>query len=38
VVVEKGRRITARHIRELEKGKVTSLQVTQEYMLGRALA
>jgi len=38
VVVEKGRRITARHIRELEKGKVTSLQVTKEYMLGRALA
>jgi len=38
VIVEKGRRITARHIRELEKGKVTSLQVTQEYMLGRALA
>ncbi|MGB2314830.1 MAG: DNA-directed RNA polymerase subunit beta [Porticoccaceae bacterium] len=38
VVVAKGRRITARHIRELEKGKVTSLQVTQEYMLGRALA
>ncbi|MDG2116922.1 MAG: DNA-directed RNA polymerase subunit beta [Porticoccaceae bacterium] len=38
VVVAKGRRITARHIRELEKGKVTTLQVTQEYMLGRALA
>jgi len=38
VVVEKGRRITARHIRELEKGKVSSLQVTEEYMLGRALA
>ena len=38
VVVAKGRRITARHIRELEKGKVTTLQVTQEYILGRALA
>ncbi len=38
VVVAKGRRITARHIRELEKGKVTTLQVTREYMLGRALA
>ncbi len=38
VIVEKGRRITARHIRELEKGKVTTLEVTQEYMLGRALA
>ena len=38
VIVEKGRRITARHIRELEKGKVTTLEVTEEYMLGRALA
>jgi len=38
VVVEKGRRITARHIRELEKGKVTTLEVTQEYVLGRSLA
>ena len=38
VVVEKGRRITARHIRELEKGKVTALEVTHEYLLGRALA
>ena len=38
VVVEKGRRITARHIRELEKSKVTSLEVTSEYILGRALA
>ena len=38
VFVEKGRRITARHIRELEKGKVTTLEVTQEYMLGRSLA
>jgi DNA-directed RNA polymerase subunit beta len=38
VIVEKGRRITARHIRELEKGKVITLEVTQEYMMGRALA
>jgi len=38
VVVEKGRRITARHIRELEKGKVTSLEVPAEYLLGRATA
>jgi DNA-directed RNA polymerase subunit beta len=38
VIVEKGRRITARHIRELGTGKVTTLEVTQEYMLGRALA
>jgi DNA-directed RNA polymerase subunit beta len=38
VVVEKGRRITARHIRELEKGKVTILEVPQEYLVGRSLA
>jgi DNA-directed RNA polymerase subunit beta len=38
VVVEKGRRITARHIRDLEKGKVTSLEVPAEYLLGRATA
>ena len=38
VVVAKGRRITARHIRQLEKGKVTSLAVTSEYLVGRALA
>ena len=38
VIVEKGRRITARHIRELEKGKVTTLEVTEEYILGLALA
>jgi len=38
VVVAKGRRITARHIRQLEKGKVTSLSVTSEYLVGRAVA
>jgi DNA-directed RNA polymerase subunit beta len=38
VVVEKGRRITARHIRELEKGKVSTLEVPQEYLVGRSLA
>jgi DNA-directed RNA polymerase subunit beta len=38
VVVAKGRRITARHIRQLEKGKVTSLAVTSEYLVGRAVA
>jgi DNA-directed RNA polymerase subunit beta len=38
VVVEKGRRITARHIRELEKGKVTTLEVPTEYLIGRSLA
>jgi len=38
VVVAKGRRITARHIRQLEKGKVTSLAVPSEYLVGRAIA
>ena len=38
IIVEKGRRITARHIRQLEKGEVTSLPVPEEYLLGRALA
>ena len=38
VVVAKGRRITARHIRQLEKGKVTTLAVTSEYLVGRASA
>jgi DNA-directed RNA polymerase subunit beta len=38
IVVEKGRRVTARHIRELEKGKVTSLAVTSDYLMGRAVA
>ena len=38
VVVEKGRRVTARHIRDLAKGKVTSLEVPAEYLLGRAIA
>ncbi len=38
VVVAKGRRITARHIRQLEKGKVTSLAVTSEYLIGRSVA
>ncbi|GAB3272948.1 DNA-directed RNA polymerase subunit beta [Parahaliea aestuarii] len=38
VVVEQGRRITARHIRELEKAEVTELEVPGEYLYGRALA
>ena len=38
VVVAKGRRITARHIKQLEKGKVTSLAVPSEYLVGRAIA
>ncbi|AQA20015.1 DNA-directed RNA polymerase subunit beta [Halioglobus japonicus] len=38
VVVEQGRRITARHIRELEKANVTELEVPGDYLNGRALA
>ncbi|MGH1441735.1 MAG: DNA-directed RNA polymerase subunit beta, partial [Cellvibrionaceae bacterium] len=38
VLVEEGRRITARHIRELEKANVTQLSVPETYLLGRALA
>ncbi|TQV67304.1 DNA-directed RNA polymerase subunit beta [Exilibacterium tricleocarpae] len=38
VVVEEGRRVTARHIRQLEKAGVSELAVPREYMLGRSLA
>jgi len=38
VIVEAGRRITARHIRELDKAGVTELAVSEEYLLGKAIA
>ncbi|MFT4844609.1 MAG: DNA-directed RNA polymerase subunit beta [Marinobacter psychrophilus] len=38
VLIEEGRRITARHIRDIEKAKVTKLVVPEAYLLGRALA
>jgi DNA-directed RNA polymerase subunit beta len=38
VIVEEGRRITARHIRELENSGVKSLVVPQDYMIGKILA
>ena len=38
VIVETGRRITARHIRQLEKSKLKELVVPVEYLVGRALA
>jgi DNA-directed RNA polymerase subunit beta len=38
VVVEAGRRITARHIRELEKAGVNKLDVPREYIYGKVLA
>ena len=38
VVVEEGRRVTARHILQLEKAKVTQLSVPAEYLMGLSLA
>jgi len=38
VVVEQGRRITQRHIRELEKANMSELEIPREYLFGRALA
>ena len=38
VIVEKDRRITVRHVRELEKAKVKQLDVPVEYLLGKVLA
>src|SRR5690606_21738738 len=37
-LIEEGRRITARHIRLLEKANVDQMEVPSEYLLGRALA
>jgi DNA-directed RNA polymerase subunit beta len=38
VLVEAGRRITQRHIRELEKAGITRLEVPAEHLVGRVLA
>jgi len=38
VLVEKGRRITARQIREMEKAGLETLEVPDEYVIGKALA
>lgn len=38
VVVETGRRITARHIKQLEKANLKSLQVPREYFVGKIVA
>ncbi|EQD59307.1 DNA-directed RNA polymerase subunit beta, partial [mine drainage metagenome] len=38
VIVEEGRRITARHVRQLEDAKVTRLRVPREYLYGKVLA
>jgi len=38
VIVEEGRRITARHIRELDKAGVKTLVVPEDYLFGKVLA
>jgi DNA-directed RNA polymerase subunit beta len=38
VIVEKGRRITARHINQLEKANISSLEVPFDYIIGRTIA
>ncbi|MBA1149078.1 DNA-directed RNA polymerase subunit beta [Ectothiorhodospiraceae bacterium WFHF3C12] len=38
VIVESGRRITARHIRQMEKAGLDKLEVPDEYMVGKILA
>ncbi len=38
ILVEAGRRVTARHIRELEKAGTTRLDVPAEFLIGKALA
>ena len=38
VLIEEGRRITARHIRLLEDAKVNQLPVPEDYLIGRTLA
>ena len=38
VIVEEGRRITARHIRQMEKSGVDELVVPTDYLIGRAIA
>ena len=37
VLVESGRRITARHIKEMEKLKMSQLAVPQDFLIGKAL-
>jgi DNA-directed RNA polymerase subunit beta len=38
IVVEQGRRITAKHIRQMEKLTLTELKVSSEYVTGQSLA
>src|SRR5262245_51704434 len=38
IIVEEGRRITARHVRQLEQKGITRLEVPKEYLIGKVLA
>ncbi|MEZ5492751.1 MAG: DNA-directed RNA polymerase subunit beta [Gammaproteobacteria bacterium] len=38
VIVEEGRRVTSRHIREMENANLTDLKVSREYLVGKPLA
>lgn len=38
ILVEKGHRITARHIRQIEKAGINQLEVPRDYLLGKILA
>jgi len=38
VIVEANKRITARHVRELEKAKITLLKVEDDFLIGKVLA
>ncbi len=38
LIIEKGRRITARHIAQLEKAEIKQLEVPMDYVLGKVLA
>ncbi len=38
VIVEEGRRVTARHIRELEKAGIKRLEVPEDYLVGKMLS
>lgn len=38
VVIEEGRRVTAKHIRDLTKAEVTKIDVPNDYLIGKILA
>ncbi|MCX7087429.1 MAG: DNA-directed RNA polymerase subunit beta [Methylococcales bacterium] len=38
ILVEEGRRITAKHIRQMEKAAITQIEVSKEYLVGKILS